>query len=190
MRQPSVRSDLPSQAVSDHELSDQGLCQHWVPVYVGLGSNLNEPSEQVALALRELEVLPNTRLVAVSGLYGNPPMGPQDQPDYINAVAGLLTRKTAMELLLLLQSLEHQLGRVRSEGDRWGPRIIDLDLLVYGQSQISVPGLNLPHPGILERNFVLFPLRDIAPSLMVPGQGVVSTLAQQVGAVGLQQIKE
>jgi 2-amino-4-hydroxy-6-hydroxymethyldihydropteridine diphosphokinase len=185
MGQPSVESDLTSQ-----DLSDPGLSAYWVPAYVGLGSNLNKPAEQVALALRELEELPDTRLVAVSALYSNPPMGPQDQPDYVNAVAGLLTRKTPIELLLLLQSLEQQLGRVRSEGDRWGPRIIDLDLLVYGQSQISVPGLNLPHPGILERNFVLFPLRDIAPSLRVPGQGVVNILAQQLGMAGLQQIKE
>ena len=188
MGQSSVESDLSSQDLSEYDLSEQGLSEYWVPAYVGLGSNLNEPSEQVALALRELEVLPDTRLVAVSGLYSNPPMGPKDQPDYVNAVAGLLTRKTPIELLLLLQSLEQQLGRVRSEGDRWGPRIIDLDLLVYGQSQISVPGLNLPHPGILERNFVLFPLRDIAPSLKVPGQGDVGVLAQQIGAAGLRQI--
>ena len=180
MGQSSVRGEI-----SDHELSDS-----WVPAYIGLGSNLDKPSEQVALALRELESLPDTRLVAVSDLYSNPPMGPQDQPDYINAVAGLLTRKMPEELLVLMQSLEQQLGRVRVEGDRWGPRIIDLDLLVYGQSQISVPGLNLPHPGISERNFVLFPLRDIAPTLKVPGQGMVSVLAQQMNAAELQQINE
>ena len=175
MGQSSVRGDLSSS---------------WVPVYVGLGSNLENPSEQVVLALGELESLPDTRLVAVSALYRNPPMGPQDQPDYVNAVAGLLTRKLPEELLALMQALEQRLGRVRIDGDRWGPRIIDLDLLVYGLAQISVPGLNLPHPGISERNFVLFPLRDIAPSLIVPGQGVVGVLAQQVSAAGLQRIEQ
>jgi 2-amino-4-hydroxy-6-hydroxymethyldihydropteridine diphosphokinase len=163
---------------------------HWVPAYVGLGSNLENPSAQVAVALKELESLPDTRLVAVSALYSNPPMGPQEQPDYVNAVAGLLTRKSPEELLKLMQALEQQLGRVRSHGDRWGPRIIDLDLLVYGLSQISAPGLNLPHPGISERNFVLFPLRDIAPKLIVPGQGVVDVLAQRMGTAGLQQIEQ
>jgi 2-amino-4-hydroxy-6-hydroxymethyldihydropteridine diphosphokinase len=170
-------------------MGQSSAIDHWVPAYIGLGSNLENPSEQIALALSELGSLPGTRLVAVSALYKNPPMGPQDQPDYVNAVAGVLTRKLPAELLLLMQSLEQQLGRVRSDGDRWGPRIIDLDLLVYGLSQISAPGLNLPHPGISERNFVLFPLCDIAPKLIVPGQGVVDVLAQQMGAAGLQQIE-
>ena len=116
-------------------------------------------------------------------------MGPQDQPDYINAVAGLLTRQPPEALLLSLQNLERSLGRVRKDGDRWGPRVIDLDILVYGKVQQSLPGLSLPHPGILERNFVLFPLCDIAPALLVPGQGVVSELANRLGDKGLQRIE-
>ena len=117
-------------------------------------------------------------------------MGPQDQPDYVNAVAGLLTTQRPEELLLSLQNLERSLGRVRSEGDRWGPRVIDLDILVYGNVQQSSPGLTLPHPGISERNFVLFPLREIAPSLLVPGQGYVNGLASQLGGTDLLRIED
>jgi 2-amino-4-hydroxy-6-hydroxymethyldihydropteridine diphosphokinase len=166
---------------------DQALTT-WLPAYVGLGSNLKDPAAQVQRGFKELEQLPDTRLIAVSPLYSNPPMGPQEQPDYVNAVAGLLTRQTPEQLLASLQALEQQLGRVRKEGDRWGPRIIDLDLLVYGQVQLSSPGLNLPHSGISERNFVLLPLRDIAPTLLVPGQGIVNELAQHVDSTGLQRI--
>lgn len=163
--------------------------QLWMPVYVGLGSNLDDPERQVQRALDSLPELPHTRLVAVSGLYRTPPMGPQDQPDYVNAVAGLLTRQAPEELLLSLQNLERSLGRVRSKGDRWGPRVIDLDILVYGDVQQSMPGLSLPHPGISERNFVLFPLRDIAPSLTVPGQGFVTGLANQLGDTDMLRIE-
>jgi len=162
--------------------------QHWQPAYIGLGSNLDDPETQVRGALESLRGLSRTQLVAVSGLYQTPPMGPQDQPDYVNAVAGLLTQQPPEELLLSLQSLERSLGRVRSEGDRWGPRVIDLDILVYGKVQQSSPGLSLPHPGILERNFVLFPLCDIAPSLLVPGQGVVIELANRFEGKALQRI--
>jgi len=160
-----------------------------MPAYIGLGSNLDDPEAQVRGALSNLQGLARARLVAVSGLYRTPPMGPQDQPDYVNAVAGLLTRQPPEELLLSLQNLERSLGRVRTEGDRWGPRVIDLDILVYGKVQQSLPGLSLPHPGILERNFVLFPLCDIAPSLLVPGQGVASELANRLGDKGLQRIE-
>ena len=160
-----------------------------MPAYIGLGSNLDDPEAQVRGALSSLQGLARTRLVAVSGLYRTPPMGPQDQPDYVNAVVGLLSQQPPEELLLSLQNLERSLGRVRTEGDRWGPRVIDLDILVYGKVQQSSPGLSLPHPGILERNFVLFPLCDIAPALLVPGQGVVSELANRLGDKGLQRIE-
>ena len=115
-------------------------------------------------------------------------MGPQDQPDYVNAVAALLTLQPPADLLALLQALEDRLGRVRREGDRWGPRVIDLDLLVYGRRQITEPGLNLPHSGISERNFVLLPLCNIAPTLDVPGQGRVCDLASKIDASTLHRI--
>jgi 2-amino-4-hydroxy-6-hydroxymethyldihydropteridine diphosphokinase len=153
----------------------------WIPAYIGIGSNLNDPVRQVRAAIALLGDLPDSRLVAVSALYRNPPMGPQEQPDFINAVAGLLTLQKPEVLLHSLQVLETRLGRVRKPGDRWGPRIIDLDLLVYGSLQRSVPGLNLPHPGIFERNFVLLPLQ-------VPGQGIVAAMAAGLDRSGLQQL--
>ncbi len=160
----------------------------WIPAYIGLGSNLDDPARQVRAALALLEELPGSRVVATSALYSNPPMGPQDQPDFVNAVAGLLTRQEPEALLRSLQALETRLGRVRNTGDRWGPRIIDLDLLVYGSLQRSVPSLNLPHPGIFERNFVLLPLCDIAPALQVPGQGVVAAMAAKLEHSGLKRL--
>jgi len=159
-----------------------------MPAYIGVGSNLQDPERQVREALALLAELADSRLIAQSALYRNPPMGPADQPDYVNAVAGLLTRQEPEALLRSLQALEQRLGRIRKAGDRWGPRIIDLDLLVYGSLQRSVPGLNLPHPGIFERNFVLLPLCDIAPALEVPGQGIVAALAAGVERTGLQRL--
>jgi 2-amino-4-hydroxy-6-hydroxymethyldihydropteridine diphosphokinase len=142
----------------------------------------------VQRALAELQSLADVRFVVASPLYRNPPLGPQDQPDYVNAVAGLLTRLAPRELLRQLQALEERLGRVRKDGDRWGPRIIDLDLLVCGNVTMQDPGLNLPHAGICERNFVLLPLCDIAPSLVVPGKGTASLLARRLGSSGLQRL--
>ena len=149
----------------------------WIPVFVGLGSNLDDPEQRVRAALRSLTSLPQTRLVQASRLYRNPPLGPIDQPDYVNAVAHLLTGLTPRQLLAELQNLEHRHGRVRREAERWGPRRLDLDLLTYGSTSIDEPGLQVPHPGIHERNFVLFPLLEIAPALDIPGQGAVRELA-------------
>ena len=160
----------------------------WAPAYIGVGSNLDDPVAQVRNALEALDGLPDTRLVTSSPLYSNPPMGPQDQPDYVNAVAAILTRIEPEPLLTELQALEHKLGRVRKDGDRWGPRIIDLDLLIYGSRQLTTERLDLPHSGISERNFVLLPLCDIAPALFIPGQGVVGVLAAQTGREGLVQV--
>lgn len=162
--------------------------QVWIPAYIGVGSNLDDPERQVRAALALLTELADSRLVAHSALYRNPPMGPSDQPDYVNAVAGMLTQQEPEALLRSLQALEQRLGRIRKAGDRWGPRIIDLDLLVYGRLQRSVPGLNLPHPGIFERNFVLLPLCDIAPALEVPGQGIVAALAAGVNRTELHRL--
>jgi len=156
--------------------------------YICLGSNLDQPAQQLETAFTALNKISNIRVVNRSSLYSSKPMGPADQPDYVNAVAELETALDSRALLESLQALEDSLGRVRSAGDRWGPRVIDLDLLVYGRTVLTEPGLNLPHSGISERNFVLLPLCDIAPFLHVPGQGIVKTLAQQFDDGGLERI--
>ena len=158
----------------------------FMPAYVGLGSNLDDPAAQLATALEALAALPDTRLVAVSGRYRNPPMGPQDQPDYLNAVAGLLTRLSAETLLTALQGIEDAQGR-RRDGARWGPRTLDLDLLVHGHARLESAALTLPHPGLCSRPFVLVPLAEIAPGLHLPGGQSVAALAAAVDAAGLQR---
>ena len=162
---------------------------NWLPAYVGIGANIEDPADQVRDALHSLADIPQTRLLLSSGLYRNPPMGPADQPDYVNAVAGLLTRLIPADLLSELLGIERRMGRQRQPVSRWGPRVIDLDLLLYGDRIIDTRNLSVPHPGISQRNFVLFPLRDIAPLLSVPGQGTVEDLARQVSDAGLVMIE-
>jgi 2-amino-4-hydroxy-6-hydroxymethyldihydropteridine diphosphokinase len=157
--------------------------------FVALGSNLQDPASQVRTALIELAELPQTRLVRQSPLYRSDPMGPPDQPDYINAVAELDTELTAVELLQELQNLEHAHGRVR-DGERWGPRILDLDLLLYGDAQINTETLTVPHPGIAQRVFVLYPLQDIAPNLRIPGIGTLRELIRRIPTAGLIRVGE
>jgi len=156
----------------------------WQPAYIGLGSNLSDPAQQVRQALHGLTGLPQTLCVAVSRLYGSRPMGPVTQPDFVNAVAGLVTQLPALELLRQLRKLEGQAGRPAVH-EHWGPRVIDLDLLVFGREQCSSAELVLPHPGVVKRNFVLYPLADIAPDLEVPGCGPVRELLPRVCADGV-----
>lgn len=139
----------------------------FVRAYIGLGSNLADPESQLARAVDALRKLPQSRLTALSRFYRSRPMGPADQPDYINAVAMLDTRLEALELLDALQAIENGQGRVRGP-QRWGPRTLDLDLLLYGAQIIASERLLVPHPGIAERNFVLYPLADVAPELIFP----------------------
>ena len=155
----------------------------WRPVYVGLGSNLDAPATQIERAIAAIRRLPEVRVIAESPRYRSPPMGPKDQPDYINAALSLLTTRSARELLSELQAIELAQGRSRS-GQRWGPRTIDLDLLIYSNEQIDSAELALPHPGIAERNFVLLPLRDVAPHLQIPGLGSVDRLAERLESQG------
>lgn len=153
-----------------------------VVAYVGLGSNLARPEIQLRTALTELDVLPQTRCLAHSSLYRSPPMlapgQPDKQPDYINAVAALNTGLTPTELLMALQSLENSHHRQRTE--RWGPRTLDLDILLYGDEIIDLPELTVPHPGLYERNFVLYPLAELvagqAEYLHIPGRGTLVSL--------------
>jgi 2-amino-4-hydroxy-6-hydroxymethyldihydropteridine diphosphokinase len=125
----------------------------------------------------------------VSPLYRSRPLGPVPQPDFVNAVAGLLTQLDPRSLLGELQALEWALGRP-AERERWGPRIIDLDLLVYGRERREEPGLTLPHRGIVERNFVLYPLCDLAPDLDVPGLGRAAELKGRLASDGLERLGE
>jgi 2-amino-4-hydroxy-6-hydroxymethyldihydropteridine diphosphokinase len=159
----------------------------WQPAYVGVGSNLQDPRRQVSTACARLADLPRARLVLTSRLYASRPFGPVSQPDFVNAVAGLLTQLDPEELLRELRALESAMGRTAPR-ERWGPRIIDLDLLALGNERRSLPSLTLPHPGIVERNFVLYPLSDIAPDLELPGMGRVAELKRRVTNDGLTLI--
>jgi 2-amino-4-hydroxy-6-hydroxymethyldihydropteridine diphosphokinase len=159
----------------------------WHPAYVGLGSNLDEPAMQIRRALAAMAGLPRTQVRLHSSLYGSKPMGVVPQPDYVNAVAGLLTQLEATELFGELRSLERDLGHIRT-AQRWGPRRIDLDLLLYGQLRLEGPELQLPHPGLALRNFVLYPLRELAPELQVPGCGRIAELAARVSPEGIWRL--
>ena len=145
----------------------------WVRAYIGLGSNLNNPAEQINKAVEALNNLPKSQLKKVSQLYPNPPMGPQDQPDFINAVAALDTELEPLELLKYLQKIEDQQGRERNIIQRWGPRTLDLDILLYGDVYLHTEKLTIPHPGLSYRNFVLLPLREIAPDLKLEKTGKI-----------------
>jgi 2-amino-4-hydroxy-6-hydroxymethyldihydropteridine diphosphokinase len=156
----------------------------WQPAYIGVGSNMNDPRTQVLNAVEKLRALPGTRVIALSKLYGSKPFGPVKQADFVNAVAGLLTQLDAPTLLQEAKAIERALGRPEKH-ERWGPRIIDLDVLVYGREKRSDPALTIPHPGIVERNWVLYPLADIAPSLDIPGVGRVAELKGSIAPEGL-----
>lgn len=137
-----------------------------VIAYVGLGANLGEPKKQLQEALELLGAADEVEISRVSTFYRNPPLGPENQPWYVNAVARVRTRLGPEELLRLLQQIEAGLGRVR--GERWGPRLIDLDLLLYNGEVISAPDLVVPHPEMHRRVFVLAPLAEIAPGAWHP----------------------
>jgi len=153
----------------------------WRPAYIGVGSNLDNPVEQVRQGIDSLRRLPDSSVVLQSGLYRSAPMGPQDQPDFINAVVAIITRLEPAELLSLMMAIERDQGRDRS-AERWGPRTLDLDLLAFSTVIMSSDNLTLPHPGIAVRNFVLLPWREIAPHYRVPGLATVAQLAQSIPA--------
>ncbi|MFZ9477579.1 MAG: 2-amino-4-hydroxy-6-hydroxymethyldihydropteridine diphosphokinase [Steroidobacteraceae bacterium] len=160
----------------------------WVPAYVGLGSNLGDSVALIGQAIERLDDLELTRVVCRSGLYRTAPFGPIEQQPFVNAVVGVLTLSTPMQLLQRLLEIEQGLGR-RRDGERWGPRHIDLDLLVHGEARLEAEGLRVPHPGIPERDFVLYPLLEIAPHLSIPGLGVVRALASRVVDRGVQRLR-
>jgi 2-amino-4-hydroxy-6-hydroxymethyldihydropteridine diphosphokinase len=159
----------------------------WRPAYVAIGSNLESPRERVLEAIERMSRLAATRMVLRSHLYLTRPMGPQDQPNYVNAAVGLLTQLEPRDLLSGLLGIERDMGRNRQE--RWGPRLIDLDLLWMVDSAVLEPGLTVPHPGVSTRNFVLYPLADIAPTIKIPGIGRVLDLKRDAGGDGISVLE-
>lgn len=157
--------------------------------YIGIGSNLNDPVAQVRQAFLALSNIRDTKLLAQSALYSNPPMGPKDQPNYVNAVAELDTALSPQALLVQLLEVELRAGRDRTKAIHWGPRVLDLDLLVYSDRIVSEANLKVPHPGIAHRSFVLLPLFDIAPQLDIPGVGALAELLARVSPDELCRIE-
>lgn len=156
--------------------------------WIGLGGNLNDALALLASARESIAAMPGIRELAFSSFYRSKPMGPADQPDFVNAVMAIETTLPPHDLLKGMQMIELSHGRVRT-GQRWGPRTLDLDVLVYGQAQIADEWLTVPHAGIAEREFVLYPLAEIAPpNLAIPGMGVLSDLVAACPRRGLELI--
>ena len=143
-----------------------------VIAFVGLGGNLGDPEATLGDALQALDGVHDTRLLRASHLYRTPAWGVEQQPDFINAVVMLETRLGAPALLESLFVIERQHGRVREAEQRWGPRTLDLDLLLYSDAVIDEPGLRVPHPHLHERAFALLPLLEIAADVEIPGRGL------------------
>ncbi|MGJ8681012.1 2-amino-4-hydroxy-6-hydroxymethyldihydropteridine diphosphokinase [Paraglaciecola sp.] len=157
-------------------------------VYIGLGSNLSKPQKQLNNALQSLSALPSSQLIQCSHFYISQPMGPKDQPDYVNAVALIETKLQPLDLLKCTQEIELLQGRERKE-NRWGPRTLDLDILLYGNQQITLPNLVIPHYGLKKREFVLYPLFEIAQELTLPCGEKLSKLVDLCPKNGLRAIE-
>jgi len=160
-----------------------------VRAFVGLGGNLGAPVATLREAIREFDGLPGTRLARTSSLYTSRAWGVEDQPDFVNAVVLLDTQLDARELLDALLQLERSHGRDRDMETRWGPRTLDLDLLLHGDAVIDEPGLHIPHPHLHERAFVLLPLVEIAPETMVPGRGMARELLATIAVQGVEVLR-
>ena len=158
-------------------------------VYIGLGSNLATPLAQLRSALAALAALPQTQLVAQSSFYASDPLGPADQPRYVNAVAALDTELSPLALLDALQTIELEQGRTR-KAERWGPRTLDLDILLFGERQLDEPRLTVPHYHMHARAFVLYPLAEIAPDLQLPDGRALTELLDACPFVGLERLNE
>lgn len=154
--------------------------------YVGLGANLADPERQIDWALQALDRLPASTLEATAPRYRSRAIGPQPQPDYLNTVARLRTALEPLALLRELQALEAARGRVR--GVRWGPRPLDLDILLYGDVRLSLPELTIPHPRMAQRNFVLAPLLDLDPRLRLPDGAAIAELLARTGRDGIVRV--
>lgn len=155
---------------------------------IGLGANLGDAAATLREAIAALARLPATELLRTSRLYRTPAWGRTEQPDFINAVALVETALPPRELLDALLVVERSFGRVRLDGERWGPRTLDLDLLLYGDQVIDEPGLRVPHPHLHERAFALLPLAEIAPDAVIPGIGAVAAIAAGMAADGIEAL--
>ncbi|SGY97052.1 2-amino-4-hydroxy-6-hydroxymethyldihydropteridine diphosphokinase [Moritella viscosa] len=166
-------------SLKEHDIN----VQDYTRCYIAIGSNLADPIAQAKEAITALKTLTESRFISVSSLYASKPMGPQEQPDYINAVACVGTHLAPIELLDALQQIENEQGRVRKE--HWGARTLDLDILLYGDEIMSTPRLTVPHYGMKEREFVLYPLAEIAPQLQLPCGQALSALLEACPRNGL-----
>ncbi len=166
-------------------MSDTSTSSKVKAVYVGIGSNLESPVQQVSAAWIAMHALPGTCCLGLSGLFASVAVGPGNQPDYVNAAARLTTLLPPIELLDELQAIEHRHKRVRNQ--KWGPRTLDLDILLIDDTFIDHPRLQVPHPRLQERNFVLAPLLDLNPALVLPDRTSVQTLLARCGNKGLSR---
>jgi 2-amino-4-hydroxy-6-hydroxymethyldihydropteridine diphosphokinase len=158
-----------------------------IEVYIGLGSNLSEPRIQVKKAIDAIAKTDNIELIDASSLYLSKPMGPQDQDDYINAVIAIETTLTPLDLLDVLQAIELNAGRIRKD-NRWGARVLDLDILLFGELIIDTERLTLPHYGMKSREFVILPLAEITHEFILPDGDSVKFLSQTIPHNGIKRI--
>lgn len=158
-----------------------------VPAFIALGANLRDPEQQIRAAVEELAMLRDTRLMNVSSLYRSAPVGYLDQPEFVNGVAGIETALAPHALLDALLAIERRYGRVRQFPN--APRTLDLDIVLYGDLEVDEPGLTIPHPRMHERAFVLVPLAEIAPEIVVPGRGRVRDLLDRVDASSVVKLE-
>jgi 2-amino-4-hydroxy-6-hydroxymethyldihydropteridine diphosphokinase len=159
-------------------------------VWLGLGSNLQQPVAQLQQALKRLGDTTGLEVLRTSSFYRTPPWGDEKQDDFINAVVQIETSLDPIPLLRVLQSIENVMGRQRSDGCRWGPRLIDIDLLLYGKQQFQSAELEIPHPRMFERAFVLKPLSELDANLEISGHGTVGELLQDLDCSGIIQVKD
>jgi len=155
---------------------------------IGLGANLGDAPATLRAAIQVLAGLPGTQLLASSRLYRSPAWGNEAQPDFVNAAVALQTELPAPQLLEQLLAIEQQFGRVRETGQHWGPRLLDLDLLLYAQQVIDLPQLKVPHPFLHQRGFALLPLADVAPQALIPGHGTVRDVLVGINTSGIDPI--
>ena len=159
-----------------------------IRAFIGLGGNQGRPMRQLDLAVDALADLPDSRLLAESPRYRTRPVGDPDQPEFINSVVALDTALEPLDLLRWMQAIETRLGRLRDPKRRWGPRAIDLDLLLYGDQIIQLPELAVPHPRMTGRGFVLAPLADLAPEIELPGLGPLPVFLASVDRTGVRPV--